>query len=126
MGCDIHIVLERRHSEREPWIGVVAFDAIKVSKRPPADDRYYEFFAAIAGVRGPGPKPLGMPPDMSELSRVQCSEMGTDGHSHSYLPAADFCERFRRASDGKDSDDEILGVYMESDEQWRVVFWFDN
>lgn len=128
MGCDIHMVYERRKSDREAWLGVVAVDCIKVSARPRCDDRDYEFFAALAGVRGMGPAPLGCPLDMSELARAQVALIGPDGHSRSYKLARDFCDAFRRGNGNatKLTDDEIMGVYMEDDEQWRVVFWFDN
>ena len=50
MGCDIHIVLERRLPGKE-WVGLYATDyhpggRLSVAKRD------YEFFAEIASVRG--------------------------------------------------------------------------
>jgi hypothetical protein len=108
MGCDIHMVVERRWRDR--WIGLHAFPYMTggiwfhelgldynsedgkrvhaqleagVSVKWPARDRNYELFAALAGVRGDGPKARGLPDDMSDLARAEWESWGGLG-DHSF------------------------------------------
>src|SRR5215471_14331674 len=98
MGADIHMVLERRVKLRdvEKWVGVNAFPYIigsiytgdgAVSDRVywHVDRRNYNLFADLAGVRGDGPEPKGVPDDASDLALVEIDEWGGDGHSHTWL-----------------------------------------
>jgi hypothetical protein len=73
VGCDIHIVLERQHADK--WIGFRSFSPlpkralelhnmveIDVNSRSAyaywkIENRDYDFFATLAGVRGEGPTP---------------------------------------------------------------------
>ena len=48
-------------------------------------DRNYTRFAALAGVRGDGPTPKGLPKDVSESTKLYSDEWGLDGHGHSFL-----------------------------------------
>lgn len=104
MGCDIHIVIERRWEGR--WVGIrtdqgyyidgleAENPSIRTYVFPAVGQRNYDFFARLAGVRGEGPVPNGFPRDASDLSRLLRAEWGSDGHSHSWLPLQDFALRW--------------------------------
>jgi hypothetical protein len=106
MGCDIHIVLERKDRDNV-WIGwkqmtYMSTEAIKLTytnyETPHEmprfvsyiiDQRNYSFFNALCGVRGPGSEfgyePRGLPNDASRMTRMCLSEDDVDLHSHSWL-----------------------------------------
>lgn len=136
MGCDIHLVLEKKFGEK--WIGVDTFNGHETAygkgwASPTARSRNYTRFAALANVRGEGGlEPKGIPSDASDTTQALSDEWGGDGHSHSWLPvdeaAAIFAKTERELTDeyakkcpaahffGAEGD---LSVY-------RLVFWFDN
>jgi len=109
-------------------------------RMPVFRSRNYPFFALLAGVRGEGPEPVGLPPDPSQLTEMCVTQLGADGHSHSWLPYREFCERYTlttaeiftnggnmEALSGIDDFEDQFGP----DERdgyagLRVVFWFDN
>ena len=138
MGCDIHMVLERKHGDH--WIGVDSFKGhyCALDKRyawPLATSRNYSRFAALAGVRGDGPDPRGIPDDASELSKLQIADWGQDGHSHSWMSVAEAAPIFYETDSYK--KDEFARYYpaayyfdvdMDSKklEDYCIVFWFDN
>lgn len=140
MGCDIHLVLE----ERDPdlgWVGVNTFAGTNGNDyhSPIARDRNYRLFAALAGVRGEGPEPRGIPDSASSTTRLLVKQWGGDGHSHSWLPLAEAVPLFNKrwyeegetAKDPKPYRDGYPSSYwfgVESDniENYRLVFWFDN
>lgn len=152
MGCDIHIVMEKKHNDN--WVGLNAFpyvpvkyspealQAIKKSKAylPPfagtqARTRNYDLFAALAGVRGDGPDPRGMPDDASDLANMMHDEWGQDGHSHSWLPLEEALPIFAAHTspmeileDGYRENIcyELFDVEYEDRHKYRLVFWFDN
>lgn len=152
MGCDIHYVIEQEHNGE--WIGVFGTDNgltypnFDIPRLLPAFlfvHRNYEFFAKLAGVRGPGPDPLDLPEDMSSMSRMYTSRWGSGGHSYSYAPLRDFITAWltsnsenvtalvREKLKGKDPVLEVaktLGIcqYEEAPgiDKYRVVYWFDN
>ena len=151
MGCDIHFVLEV-HNPQYGWVGLFATDmALGLPPWSRRDgvkiwnlaDRDYAFFANLAGVRGEGPDPLGLPEDASAMTRCFVDDWNGDGHSHSYASLRDFVVAKLRASDGtakaaeqklKGEDPVLqylgLGSYdLESFggiDQLRVCYWFDN
>lgn len=102
MGCDIHIVLERRNTDTGEWVGVRDYRGFsarlldfEVDKRGygyawfSLSQRDYSFFNDLCGVRGGGssfgfPR-RGLPEDASSLSRMYLSEDDPDLHSHSWL-----------------------------------------
>lgn len=101
MGCDIHIVVERKWEGR--WVGLRTDQGVTDGGydgrsadwvRAAVGQRNYAFFARLAGVRGPGPEPLGIPGDASDLSLMLLSDWEGDGHSFSYLPLKEFAERW--------------------------------
>lgn len=102
MGCDIHIVLERRNTETDEWVGVRSYRGFS-TKLLSADfkegafgyvwyklkGRDYSFFNDLCGVRGNGSSfgflPRGLPEDASALTHLELSEDNPDLHSHSWL-----------------------------------------
>lgn len=150
MGCDIHIVLEKKINGQ--WIGLqeqahrptwTKSDEGKWERgfvRDKARERDYDAFAKLAGVRGPGPEPKGMPEDASELAMVLYREDGSDPHSHSWCSLREFFEA--KVSSMSDAPAALLvgghpavdnpmeywfGMYEpEGDDEYRVVFGFDN
>jgi hypothetical protein len=143
MGCDIHMVLEERDDEFG-WVGINAFhghrDRKGSSSWPGATDRHYKRFAALAGVRGEGPEPKGIPDDASPLTRLEIKGWGGDGHSHSWLPISEaakiFSTRFYETEmplDPKSYEADYPAEFWfgastdtASLENYRLIFWFDN
>ena len=164
MGCDIHLVLEKQVKVRGlfRWVGVNAFPYMlsTVYNRKgdeyvtttgnthyPVRDRNYDLFATLAGVRGEGPKPRGLPDDASDLTIMESDLWGEDGHSHTWmlmseaLPIFVMHGQFGPASQAvlsafKGGTDRALLGYMEhfwsldrEDEtldDYRLCMWFDN
>lgn len=156
MGSDIHIVIERKF--RDKWVGVRTDAGIPTLSynepgwdyhAPAVGSRNYGFFGRLAGVRGVGPAPVGLPADASDLSTAMAVKWGSDGHSHSWLPLEEFAMRWcatdegfiatmtRERLEGGDASyhrlmsKASLGVYDGYDDDddvadFRVVFWFDN
>ncbi len=149
MGCDIHLVLEKKHGKK--WVGIDTFAGHQQPKwmvakgmsgysSPIARERNYERFAALANVRGPGPKPRGLPKDASDTTKLMVERWGGDGHSHSWLPLAEAANIFDKTNGPQDSDDDFVSKYPTSHffgvdvsegsnekiSDYRVVFWFDN
>lgn len=140
MGCDIHLVLEQKHNGR--WVGIDTFNGHTdrfTGKycSPVARERNYDRFAALAGVRGDGPEPLGVPQDASETTRLLVDKWGSDGHSHSWLPITRAAKVWLRTLSGKPDVfaskypcshffgiDESSSAFVATD--YRVIFWFDN
>ena len=126
MGCDIHGWIEAKVDGK--WIAV---------REMKDDTRNYERFAALAGVRGYGPKPKGVPEDVSETAAFHIREWGNDAHSHSWASVPDAAAIFLKTDflpdDGYRSKypmEAYFGVDGERDsvppELHRLVFWFDN
>jgi len=168
MGADIHMVVERRVKVRdaEVWVGVNAFPYTKAmiydwgardadpprevsvsgNVHYPATGRNYSLFAALAGVRGSGPAPLGVPDDASDLALMAIDGWGEDGHSHSWMLMSEALPLFIKLGQFGDPATAVLGAmkdgtvrtldgYMEhfwqmdEDETldtYRLIFWFDN
>lgn len=132
MGCDIHLVLERRR--RGVWIGLDTFQRAWTSTdwHGATRARNYRRFAALAGVRGDGPGPRGLPQDLSDLARMEIDDWAGEGHTHSWLPlreaAAVWLATEHLPSDYASNHPEWFFFRAESEdiEEYRVVFWFDN
>ena len=166
MGCDIHFVVERKSKGLNRWIGVWSSGS---SPRFPSDismaallaeeptnlwvyrnivlkDRNYAFFAALAGVRGDGPDPAGLPEDVSELAQEESEAWDGDGHSHSWNTLYDFVHTWlsvaypskympllmEAPTTALNLVDAIAGNYISTkpeyheDSAYRVVYWFDS
>jgi hypothetical protein len=123
MGCDIHTVLERKINGK--WVAV----AIEESA---SRDRNYDRFAMLAGVRGEGPEPRGMPEDASDSAAALAADWGGDGHSHSWLPIEEACDIYLESERDpseivtKYAMESFFNLSPESTDEHRLVFWFDN
>jgi len=150
MGCDIHWVIECRAGGK--WVGYMHDNYELLPKRSPLieagipsiyelSDRNYQFFAKLAGVRGDGPIPNGLPNDISKLTRALANNWDNDGHSHSYLPLYEFVMRYivshedliPMATDLRLRGEDPVRYWLEERvwvpnnlDNFRVVFWFDN
>jgi hypothetical protein len=135
MGCDIHIVLESRKRATEtapagPWIGLWCSDYFPGS-RPTVARRNYEFFAAVASVRGEGRhRPRNLPEDISPLAWREYMRAPLDHHSASHMPATSFVDVYQTVNPPADGV-ALYGLYRllcadRDEDEHRVVFWFDN
>lgn len=130
MGCDIHAFLEVKDEEMG-WVTVHQI-------RGTFEDRNYTLFAALAGVRGEGPDPLGLPPDVADTTKFHSDEWDCDGHSHSYVPLKEAMALYKFTRyDEEEKDDPYAQSYWrvfnrdiedtkDDVNRYRVVFWFDN
>lgn len=143
MGCDIHLVLETYDSDLG-WVGIDTFKGHQTGNAkdewysPIATDRNYRLFAALAGVRGDGPSPRGIPEDASSTTKLLVKDWGCDAHSHSWLPISEAVAIFnkRRYPKGevpvdpesyRDSYPSSYWFGVEgNDSIYRLIFWFDN
>ncbi len=165
MGADIHIFAERRLKDGT-WAtcrdyeakNAVAFDdpGIKEGAYPMlfyrVRSRNYNFFAALAGVRGDGPVAKGMPDDAAPLTMEHWHSWYSDGHNHSWYLASEFVpifmehwlseeERAHLVAERLDGHPisltaKVLAHYLGIDVPYvndqpdvdaiRFVFWFDN
>lgn len=155
MGCDIHIVLERKDKDRDCWVGARSYKYF--AKTLLAENyeghyagfiikqRNYAFFNDLCGVRGDGSKfgytPKGLPEDASSMTLFELGD-DTDLHSHSWVTMQELhpvmAKHFgaalvkRRLTDQHAPD--VLRTYVDDDigdahaplEDWRLVFAFDN
>ena len=173
MGADIHFTIEHRDPhDGLGWVGVFWSDAphsppiyntgymydqnaniTPEEQRRRMDHgvhpfgrlgrRDYGFFARLAGVRGDGPEPNGVPPDASALTQRCVSRWEGDGHSHVHMSLREFVKRKIISDDslveaaksklqGGDPIAEFLGNCLDDDsgitldDNTRVIAWFDN
>lgn len=153
MGCDIHMVLEKRYDGS--WIGLHAFQRMTVlTSQLPGDNeplrysnmywdataRNYSLFAALASVRGESPvgnDPRGLPDDISALAEMEVESYGDDGHSHTHMllsEAATIFMTFHRptyllTNERHDVAAGLFGIYIDKPEdfdEYRLIIWFDN
>lgn len=145
MGCDIHLVLEKQVDNK--WVGVDTFQGHHRAKWALKENEYdwsssvarsrnYRRFAALAGVRGYGPSPKGLPNDASDTSLCLSNEWGCDGHSHSWLMIKEAYEIWKQTEGDLDSfaDKHPISYFFGVDvsegsnnkSEYRIVFWFDN
>ena len=155
MGADIHIYAEKKLKNGDwstfstfPTISLRAYGVpVEEGKSDTAwsmvGNRNYSFFAALAGVRGHGPEPLGIPDDVSPLVLEEYEGWGEDAHSASWCLAEEFLhiylehkfpEEAVQLVGGHTTKERLLsqhfGMDVWSDEDsmdnYRFVFWFDN
>ena len=171
MGADIHFTIEHRDpSDGLGWVGVFWSDAphspsgynhtayvnnadiSAEEQRRRMDDgvhpfgrlgrRDYDFFARLAGVRGDGPEPNGVPSDASALTQRCVVRWEGDGHSHVHMTLREFVKRkiitdvtiadaAKSKLQGGDPIAEYLGDCIDGDgitldDNTRVIAWFDN
>jgi len=113
MGCDIHVTLEQK--EYETWWGLG-------SNMNPG--RNYGTFAKLAGIRGDGPEPKGLPDNMSWETKEVLEE--GDDHSHSWSTI----EEWEKAIDDDEPEYQAIlaaaKTLQSHGRETRIVFWFDN
>lgn len=97
MGCDIHMCVEYRPNSEEKWRSGDYFHSNDPTKpltgRRRVDlynDRDYELFAVLAGVRGYREEgciddPRGLPDDVTDYVRESYEYWGNDAHSASFF-----------------------------------------
>ena len=135
MGCDIHFAIEKKKGTK--WFGICSTD---FGYRPSAKDRNYEFFSQLAGVRGEGPSPKGIPTDKSDLTAECLKRWNGDAHSMTYMAVDEFVAIWIKQ--GRDIEAVVedskyitldkcldLGQIVEEpnwETKYRIVIWFDN
>ena len=124
MGCDIHIALEQKVGDK--WVMVNRLSGH-------AKERHYKRFAALAGVRGDGPEPKGIPADVSDSTKLFIDEWGADGHSHSWDTLPDAQRIYSTVFYADETPPKFPAYHyfdMYSDEpdltKYRIVYFFDN
>lgn len=170
VGADIHFVVENFDpNDQLGWVGIYWSDAsfsvasynFRFTRSPNETDsdfyrrmdsdvhpfgrlrrRDYGFFGRLAGVRGEGPDPNGVPNDASVMTNRCLKRWEGDAHSHGHMPLRDFirlkimgddtlAEAAKTRLTGRDPIEEFLAEHYDGsditlDENTRVVFWFDN
>lgn len=135
MGCDIHIVMERRKKDGGEWIGAWCSDFIP-GGRPKFAMRDYGLFQRF-GVRGyrediKAIYPRNLPEDVSRLAWTQYMRCPTDYHSASHCTLQEFADAWmaENPEDSKVRADfalyDLFGVFGDEPFDYRLVFWFDN
>lgn len=123
MGCDIHL-----HSE-------VKIDGVWHHLDSHIIDRNYELFGKMAGVRDEGIEPIinpvGLPEDITILTKHQYKLHMDDAHSESFLSREQSLEllKWMRQQTSFCYRDWYFLYDAEEDgdyDDFRVVFWFDN
>jgi hypothetical protein len=150
MGCDIHMYAEVRNKKTNKWekVGKVFknewYDPEQKTKvyeehgyewnaqftDQPYDERNYDVFAVLAGVRRdatPIDKPRGLPEDISDEVK-QIAENDPDGHSYSYLTLKELLSYNWKDENTSHFANSTLPKLQKlgRPEDVRIVFYFDN
>ena len=130
MGCDIHGWVEAKIGDK--WVAITELYS---------DGRNYERFAALAGVRGDGPEPKGIPDDISDTVKYWIDFWSGDGHSHTWFPIKEAAKIFLNTKGRSPTENEIMYPFETifnidvdalkqnfgvSKKNIRLVIWFDN
>ena len=129
MSTDIHGWVEAKIGDK--WVAITELYS---------DGRNYERFAALAGVRGEGPEPKGIPNDISDTVKYCIDTWGCAGHSHTWFPIEEAAKIFlntRERSSDNDYENPIEALFnIDVDtlkqnfgvslDDIRLVIWFDN
>ena len=133
MGCDIHAMIERRHSKYYFWINA----------GDPGLHRDYALFAVLAGVRDwgvftPISGPRGVPSDVCEPMEDWAEQSGC--HSASWLSLAELKAARHSSPEIKKEEFALSLAHFDSliaemvrakrdgqtDEDVRLVFFFED
>ena len=161
MGCDIHLYVEKRLKNGD-WAFVRNLnEGINGEGLRPWGEqgkavggfwrlsgRNYNLFSRLAGVRGPGPAPKGLPNDVSEFLDEEHERYRSDAHSASWAPPLEFMEEYIASMQAYDEGapldkymqirlaegvERALEVFMRDmcsldtdGHEYRFVYWFDN
>ena len=104
MGCSIHIAVEKRFKGK--WVMVQRYEPYPELE---ATRQCYSRFARLAGVRGGGPEPRGIPEDISESTRMWLDEWGTDAHDGTWFGV-----------------DEAMPLFLEDDPKPEKQRWYQD
>lgn len=131
MGCDIHATLEKRVGDK--WVMVRRLSESNDFYGGHFGVRHYRRFAALAGVRGAGPAPKGLPDDVSDSTALFAERWGEDGHSHSWdMVDEELLMRLKAACAPGEAwpsypKDHFFGLDdFFDDGEHRIVYWFNN
>lgn len=115
MGTDIHGWVEKRLGDK--WVALAKLRD---------DERIYERFSMLAGVRGCGPSARGLPSELSDTVSYWAVRAEYT-HSHSWLPLAEALVIFI-ATSGREcyTTYELCGADIDGISDCRLVFWFDS
>jgi len=111
MGCDIHICLERKETidGKSVWVNIDPhiFNEYQKEFRAKgiAEDRDYELFCILAGVRDrqgvkPIDSPRGIPDDCHDITRSRYEYYSGDAHTPSYFSLGELKE-YQDSCDGQ-------------------------
>jgi len=146
MGADIHIFAEFKAGDG-PWTAHPNHTSDEDGHVDDiGGDRNYEVFGALAGVRGDGPDPKGLPDDITETVLNASDMWDGDGHSHSYYSLAEFKKILKKTGNTNYSNSTfnainehkkkleldlksekiLLGQNINTKVEVRIVFFFDN
>ena len=146
MGCDIHAIVEQQTDDGK-WVTVNTLSSFVAQRRkdagrdwtfPAARERNHKRFAALAGVRGDGPDPRGVPADVSETGRFRIATWEGDAHSHGWLTIAEAAKVFAETERWSEDEESLqsfarsfpacffFGVECEDIDKHRLVFWFSG
>jgi hypothetical protein len=158
MGCDIHAHIEIRYKPKtqtryKPRTGAQTETEARAEVEPnewmyyaPIDfNRDYSLFASLAGVRGEGPEPKGLPEGITPMTRLHVDHWGSNGHDHSWADEKEttaaierYLERFQHqyfetAIRLGDLFDNPYHYFLEHRNEYpsyivgfRMVYWFSN
>ena len=164
MGCDIHLFCEKlvkNIRDKEFWWCCDDFtmnELYEVFEESPQyyhhsiyNDRDYELFGILAGVRDQSVRmihpPKGLPDDVSDYVKSEADDFGIDGHTHSWLTAEELFKYDKKYPGTplhylvkcvKKKMKEVFNIwdfYSKEDKKrilnehangFRIVFWFDN
>ena len=153
MGCDIHMQVEYRTKVcgTMQWCDGNLYEVNKFHYNYPDDPKYtrvclinerrnYTLFGLLAGVRNYGTKPIvaprGFPKDVSKSIAEEYDSWGSDAHSASWLTLAELMNATRSHPDLLDDLVAELQEYFNrifpnpapliTQNELRIVFWFDN
>ena len=153
MGCDIHMQVEYRtkvDGTMQWWDGNL-YEVNKFHDSYPDDPKYirvhlinerrnYTLFGLLAGVRNYNIKPIasprGFPKDVSKSIAEEYDSWGSDAHSASWLTLAELMNAARSHPNLLDDLVAELQEYFNrifpnpapliTQNELRIVFWFDN
>ena len=153
MGCDIHMQVEYRTKidGTVQWCDGNLYEVNKFHIDYPDEPKYqrvhlnnerrnYTLFGLLAGIRYYGIKPIapprGFPKDVSKSISEEYDSWGSDAHSASWLTLAELMNAARSHPDLLDDLVAELQEYFHrvfpnpapliTQNELRIVFWFDN
>ena len=142
MGCDIHLFREKRVGDTwqclDPFVEVEENDGHKYIE---VDDTYiprnYDLFGFLADVRIEVPEGFqsrSLPKDVSHEVKQESYRWDHDGHSHSYLLLSELKTKLtelliaptKHSPHYVSAVKNIVELFPQDSEEYRIVFWFDN